>query len=190
MEDILQDVLQINCDDLDPQAASEADKKPASKPSAVSVASAKPPAQSAAITAAVTVVAEPTTSSSAAASAIPTTATAAAAQSESVADVAIAVGQARRPSLAVVPLVGELQPLNASDASELEQFDMMIQSAGPFQHPRATAAVAAQTYATQHTHGGAVAAAAAANSFRQSQSYHHHHQVSRVFLFAFCLLLC
>lgn len=65
--------------------------------------------------------------------------------------------------------VGSLSVLNDSDASELEAFDMMIQSAGPFQHPR----VAAQAYGHGHPggHGAHHAAAAAANSFRH-QSYH------------------
>lgn len=73
------------------------------------------------------------------------------------------------------PSLIDLTSLDASDANELEQFDAMIQSAGPFQHPRSNAAGVstsmAHSYATTHTHGGAVAAAAAANSFRQ-QTYH------------------
>lgn len=64
----------------------------------------------------------------------------------------------------------KLSQLNDNDANELEAFDMMIQSAGPFQHPR----VAAQAYGHGHHpggHGAHSAAAAAANSFRH-QSYH------------------
>lgn len=77
--------------------------------------------------------------------------------------------------------VESLTLLNDSDASELEAFDMMIQSAGPFQHPR----VPAQPYGHGHPsgHHGAAhhAAAAAANTFRH-QSYH---QVS-FYYFMFC----
>lgn len=53
-----------------------------------------------------------------------------------------------------------LSELNIDDATELEQFDMMIQSAGPFQHPRSSQA---------YGHG--------TNTFRQS----YHHQVRNLY---------
>lgn len=55
-----------------------------------------------------------------------------------------------------VEISSNLSELNIDDATELEQFDMMIQSAGPFQHPRSSQA---------YGHG--------TNTFRQS----YHHQV-------------
>lgn len=54
--------------------------------------------------------------------------------------------------------------LSVDDASELDELEMMIQSAGPFQHPSRSN----QNYG----HG--------ANTFRQSY-HHHHHQVSNKF---------
>lgn len=62
-----------------------------------------------------------------------------------------------RSTLADLDLSADLSLINLDEAGELDEFDMMIQSAGPFQHPRSS-----QNYG----HG--------ANAFRQS----YHHQVS------------
>lgn len=59
-----------------------------------------------------------------------------------------------------VEISSNLSDLNIDDATELEQFDMMIQSAGPFQHPRSSQA---------YGHG--------TNTFRQS----YHHQVRNLY---------
>lgn len=55
-----------------------------------------------------------------------------------------------------------------NEASDLDELDMMIQSAGPFQHPRSVA----QNYGHTNT-----------NMYHRQPSYHshHHHQVSSKF---------
>lgn len=71
-------------------------------------------------------------------------------------------------SIGEIEISANLSHINLSvdDASELDELEMMIQSAGPFQHPSRSN----QNYG----HG--------ANTFRQSY-HHHHHQVSFFFLF-------
>lgn len=59
-----------------------------------------------------------------------------------------------------------------NEASDLNDLDMMIQSAGPFQHPRSVA----QNYGGHGT----------ANMYHRQPSYHshhHHHQVSQEFYY-------
>lgn len=48
-----------------------------------------------------------------------------------------------------------------NEASDLDELDMMIQSASPFQHPRSVA----QNYAAHSN----------ANSYHRQTPYHHHH---------------
>lgn len=62
-----------------------------------------------------------------------------------------------------------------NEASDLDELDMMIQSAGPFQHPRSVA----QNYGHANT-----------NMYHRQPSYHshhHHHQVWFFFSFPFFL---
>lgn len=60
-----------------------------------------------------------------------------------------------------------------NEASDLDELDMMIQSAGPFQHPRSVA----QNYGHANT-----------NMYHRQTSYHsHHHQVT-IHLYSLCAL--
>lgn len=54
-----------------------------------------------------------------------------------------------------------------NEAADLDDLDMMIQSASPFQHPRSVA----QNYVA-HTNP---------NSYHRQAPYHHHHQVCKYF---------
>lgn len=60
-----------------------------------------------------------------------------------------------------------------NEASELDDLDMMIQSAGPFQHPRSVA----QNYVGHPN----------ANMYHRQSSYHSHHHQVNTFFFPFSL---
>lgn len=64
-----------------------------------------------------------------------------------------------------------------NEASDLDELDMMIQSVGPFQHPRSVA----QNYGHANT-----------NMYHRQPSYHsqHHHQVCSIFLFFIKSICC